>query len=124
MSWLLVRVKASVQLWQKLFSNENCRVSIIARQAEKLAAICERTGGERAGHAFFPADLMNRETPEQITKKVLAKQGPIDIVIHNLGCGGGKSDVLGAADEWSEIWRMNVGVAIDINNNNIPSMIE
>lgn len=45
-----------------------------------------------------------------------------DIIVHVLGGSQGLTDPLSPASDWATVWRLNLGIAIDINRAFIPAM--
>lgn len=105
------------------FAQEGCRVSVISRNQEKLTSLLAEMGGPDQGHAVVTADLMQPGEPERALG-LLMKAEPFDIVIHNIGGTLALKDPLSSSAKWAEVWRFNVGVAIEINNLVIPPMVE
>jgi 3-oxoacyl-[acyl-carrier protein] reductase len=105
------------------FVNEGAHVSLVARNREKLADIVQKIGGAAKGHYFIDADLLTPNSPSQVVHHFLALHGNIDIVVHNVGGALGAKDFLGSVDSWLKVWQFNVGIAIEINNLLIPSMV-
>ncbi|PMX74221.1 hypothetical protein C1X38_31760, partial [Pseudomonas sp. GW456-12-1-14-LB2] len=60
--------------------------------------------------------------PESIWEKIVAKQGPVEIVVHNLGGTLASHNNLANSEEWLRVWRLNVGIAIDLNRLIVPPM--
>jgi 3-oxoacyl-[acyl-carrier protein] reductase len=57
-------------------------------------------------------------------KNVLKERGTFDIVIQNVGGSLVSRDVLGTYEEWLYAWRFNAGLAIELNSQLIPPMVE
>jgi 3-oxoacyl-[acyl-carrier protein] reductase len=103
------------------FAKEGCRVAVVARSESELKAVVEEMGGQGSGHEYYVADLMADGAVEK-TLQALSKGGAFDIVIHNLGGTLNIRDHLSPAQQWLDVWKLNVGVAIEINNKVVPSM--
>jgi 3-oxoacyl-[acyl-carrier protein] reductase len=103
------------------FAKEGCRVAVVARDQGRLDALLGELG---PGHAAMAADLMQAGEAERAVRALLTEGGPFEIVIHNLGGTLAIKDPLAEADQWAEVWRFNVGIAITINNLLIPPMVE
>jgi short-subunit dehydrogenase len=75
--WSLSRVLAS----------KGCKVGLIARRQEQLAALgkeIEQAGGQCA---HFPADVSDRSATLSAIQELRARLGPIDMLIANAGVG-------------------------------------
>ncbi|MBI2135302.1 SDR family oxidoreductase [Candidatus Woesearchaeota archaeon] len=103
------------------FAKEGCLVSAIARREKELKELVKEIGGEKKGHSFYTADLMEKNAPAKAVKE-LSKKGNFEIVVHNLGGTLEVKDPLASADDWHRVWKFNVGISIEINNLVIPSM--
>lgn len=106
------------------FAREGCRVAVISRNQEKLATLLNEMGGEEKGHVVLTTDLMQAGEPERALRALTAAGDGFDIVIHNIGGTLGLKDPLAASEQWAQVWRFNVGIAIEINNLIIPAMAE
>src|SRR3954471_23229729 len=75
--WALARALAA----------EHCKVGLVARRADKLAALAaeiEKAGGTVA---FAPADVSERDATVAAIRDLAARLGPIDLLIANAGVG-------------------------------------
>ena len=106
------------------FAREGCRVAVISRNQEKLDSLLEAMGGSGQGHAVFAADLLQPGEPERAVQILTAQSDPFEIVIHNIGGTLSLKDPLSSSERWAQVWRFNVGIAIEINNLVIPPMVE
>jgi short-subunit dehydrogenase len=64
-----------------------CKVGLVARRAEQLAALAreiEQAGGQAA---WAPADVVDRAATVAAIREVGAKLGPIDLLVANAGVG-------------------------------------
>lgn len=106
------------------FAREGCRVTVVARDQEKLDSLLLEMGGIEKGHAVLAADLMQPGGPERAVRALTAPGDPFEIVIHNLGGTLNVKDPLSDSGQWAQVWRFNAGIAIEINNLVIPAMVE
>src|SRR3982075_282788 len=73
----------------KAFAAEGCRLMLSARSPEHLSeaeAELSRSGAEVAAHT---ADVSNPDEAESLVQAALAAYGGIDILVNNVGGGGG-----------------------------------
>jgi NAD(P)-dependent dehydrogenase (short-subunit alcohol dehydrogenase family) len=64
-----------------------------------------------------------KDSPVAVIKKLEEKIGEFDVVVHNLGgVPLHIKDALAPVKEWLEVWKLNVGIGIEINNYLIPKM--
>lgn len=107
----------------RAFADEGSKLSLLGRDKERLKLVIDDLGGHH-GYVFHAADLMRENAPQCAVDHVVSKNGKVDIVIHNLGGSLGIDDPLAPISEWWKIWKLNIGIAIEINNLVVPSMIE
>jgi 3-oxoacyl-[acyl-carrier protein] reductase len=82
-------------------------------------------GGASEGHYGVSMDLMPEGAPNKLVDNLkMAGFGPIDIIIHNLGGTLDIRDPFCSMDDWQRVWRLNLGIAIELNNLLIPDMQE
>ncbi len=86
----------------KAFAAEGCRLMLSARSAEPLADAANKlraTGAEVAAHV---ADVAKPEDAAELVDAAVAAYGGIDILVNNVGAGGGGARI---ADSTDEDWR-------------------
>lgn len=97
------------------FAQENCRVAVVARRKQQLKQLVDDMGGPGKGHSFCAIDLMPPGNPTAALEKLDAEADPFDIVIHNIGGTLQVKNPLAPVSDWQDVWRFNVGIAIEIN---------
>lgn len=102
--------------------SEGCVVFLVARDEEKLKNLCVELGGQQAGHDYLAVDLRMDGKAKAAAEAALRWAGSMDVVIHNVGGALGHKNILGARSEWEDVWRFNVGIAIEMNQILIPPM--
>lgn len=108
----------------RLFANEGCKVSIVARNKVKLRKLVNKIGGKGQGHNFCSQDLRKKNAVKIALREMDYTKKHFDIVIHNVGGGLGIKDPLSKINDWLDVWMFNVGIAIQINNMLIPRMLK
>lgn len=103
-------------------AEEGCKVTFVARSADKLKKLVIAMGGSKKGHSFLAADLLVPGTPTRIAKKLMADLGCFDIVVHNVGGALGLKNPLAEVEDWMRVWQFNVGIAIEMNRILVPPM--
>jgi 3-oxoacyl-[acyl-carrier protein] reductase len=106
------------------FAREGAHVAVVARRAIELESLVGEMGGQDAGHAHMAVDLMEEGAPAACVSELSAGGGPFDVVINNLGGTLGIRDLESRSSDWAQVWQLNVGVAIDVNNAVLPAMRE
>ena len=104
------------------FAVEGCRLSLIARDRKNLESVIEETGGARAGHDYLALNLREPGAPTEAVNDLLSRHESIDIAVHSLGGGLGIKNPLAEMNDWLEVWKFNVGIAIEMNALLVPSM--
>jgi 3-oxoacyl-[acyl-carrier protein] reductase len=104
------------------FAGEGCRVTIVARREKELKKVFEEMGGQAQGHDYYVADLMVEGAAVKTVKTLIKRGGAFDMVVHNLGGTLNIKDHSVPMQQWYEVWKLNIGVAIDINNVVVPLM--
>ena len=104
------------------FAKVGCKVAVVARRADKLDQLVTEMGGEKRGHSFCAANLLDDGGPTRAVKKMTSRNGHFDIVVHNVGGTLNVKSALSPVEEWCRVWRFNVGIAIEINALVIPPM--
>src|SRR3990167_3668385 len=65
-------------------------------------------------------DLMPEGEPERIAEYISASHGTPDIIIHVIGGSQGITDMLAPSSDWAKVWRLNLGIAHDLNRAFLP----
>ena len=65
-------------------------------------------------------DLMPKGAPEELLKRL----PPIDILVHVIGGSQGVTDTWAPSSDWQKVWRLNLGIAHDLNRVLVPKMQE
>ena len=105
----------------RALSDEGCRVFLVARDESRLKDLAVSLGGEKSGHGFWAGDLRQKGMPAEAVQAAL-HWADVDIVIHNVGGALNCKDILAPVGDWEEVWRFNVGIAIEMNRLLIPPM--
>ena len=65
-------------------------------------------------------DLMSPGVPESFCREI--QDTPPDIIVHVLGGSQGVTDTLSSSLDYGKVWRLNLGISIDINDFFLPLM--
>jgi 3-oxoacyl-[acyl-carrier protein] reductase len=96
------------------------RIFAVARRRDRLESLLAEIGGAAAGHGCLAIDLCDGQSAPAL----LSAAGPVDVIIHAAGGNGGVRDLRAPASDWSKVWQLNVGHAIDVNNAFLGPMLE
>lgn len=105
-------------------AREGARVVVTSRRPDRVEAAVAELNQVSSGHGGIVSNITNVDAPTQIVNEIFQKHGAIDIVVNNVGDTLGIVDPLCSLDEWSRLFRLIMGVAIEINNAVIPGMKE
>ena len=103
-------------------AKEGVRILATSRTASDLERLVEDLGGPKAGHLALPLDIARVDGPSKLIDFVRQHKLQPEIVVNNVGGNLGFMDPLGPVDEWQQIMRLNVEVALEINRAFIPQM--
>jgi 3-oxoacyl-[acyl-carrier protein] reductase len=103
-------------------AEEGARVIATSRTEADLVKLIAAMGGESAGHRFVALDIALSDGPAQLIDFMRNAGLQPDIIVNNVGGNLGFTDPLGPVDEWRQVMRLNVEVAIEINRAFIPGM--
>ena len=87
---------------------------------ELKAEGCKVYTVSRTGKTDFLMDLMQESQPALLVAALALT--PPDIIIHVLGGSQGITAPLAPASDWAKVWKLNLGIAHDINAAFIPLM--
>ncbi len=105
-------------------ASEGARVAVVARSGPDLATLVAQLGGGEAGHCAIAADLMPEGAPSQVLQELEHRFGVPEIVVHNVGGTLGVQGALAPPEDWRRVWRLNLEIAIEMNQVLLPAMQE
>ena len=103
-------------------AREGVRVAVSSRTKTELQHLLKDMGGKLQGHVAIPMDLTRQGAPSRLVKALHKSFGPLDIVVHNLGGTLDVTNPFCSLEDWSRVWRINIEVAIELNQLLIPYM--
>ncbi len=105
-------------------AKEGAKVVVTSRSQARVDAMVDALGKLGEGHYGVVSDISLPGEPTRIVNEVIAKSGHIDIVVNNVGDTLNILDPLCPLEDWERLFRLILGVAIEINNLVIPRMRE
>jgi 3-oxoacyl-[acyl-carrier protein] reductase len=105
-------------------ANEGVRILATSRTAVDLEQLMDTLGGSSTGHCFLPLNIAAIDGPAQLIRYARQQGFDPDIIVNNVGGNLGFTDPLGSVDEWQQVMRLNVEVALELNRAFIPQMRE
>jgi 3-oxoacyl-[acyl-carrier protein] reductase len=103
-------------------AKEGVKVALVARTRADLEDVLKEIGGQ--GHYIICTDLMEEDMPKKVVDELHQKFGQIDIIVNNLGGTLDYTDPFCPITAWRQLYRLNLEVAIELNNLLIPHMRE
>jgi 3-oxoacyl-[acyl-carrier protein] reductase len=103
-------------------AKEGVKVIATSRTEGDLIDLVREIGGLDAGHRYFALDLAAADGPQELIHLLQTIGCSPDIVVNNVGGNLGYTDPLGSLDEWRQVMRFNVEVALELNQALIPAM--
>ena len=103
-------------------ANEGVKVGVISRTKSDLKIVVEEIGGQEKGHYAIACDLTELDSPKKVFQKLKEDFGETDILINNLGDSLDIKDPFCSLEDWGKLYRINLEVAIELNNLIIPTM--
>lgn len=101
---------------------EGVTVIITSRSDEKLKDALTELKKINNKCVGFKCELTEDNAPTELVDLVMNQFGSIDIVVNNVGATLGILDPLCPLDDWYDLFKLIMGVAIEINNKVIPVM--
>lgn len=97
-------------------AQEGVKVCVTSRGEGSLKEVFKAIGGKKSGHLAIASDIAREGEPLRVVKAAEKRWGSIDIVVNNVGGTLDISDPYCGLDKWREVWRLNMEVAVEINN--------
>ena len=105
-------------------AKEGVKVAVCARTAPELKQLVKDMGGIEQGHYDVTADLTEEHIPRKVVSELQKNFGQIDIVVNNVGSTLELRDPFCPLEDWRKVYRINLEVAIELNNAVLPYMRE
>ncbi|MBI3316259.1 MAG: SDR family oxidoreductase [Candidatus Omnitrophica bacterium] len=103
-------------------AKEGARVAITSRREVLLEKALKKMGGRKAGHYASTISLTEEDSPQALADQLWKNFGHPDIIVNNIGDTLGITDPYCPISDWRKVFRLNLEVAIELNNLFIPSM--
>ena len=101
------------------FARRGATVSVLARSADRLAALAAEIGG-----VAHPVDLLDAAQVDGLIAKVEAAGGPVDVLVNNAAIASVGKLVATSAAAIAESFRLNVTSPIELCRQVLPGMLE
>lgn len=106
----------------KTLAREGARILAVARTSSDLGILLETIGGAASEHLCLSVDLAASDGPARLVDFVQTRSLVPEIIVNNVGGNLSFKDPLGSVDEWRQVMRINVEIALEINRAFIPAM--
>lgn len=101
-------------------ANEGVTIIGCSRTESDLEKLRNLLKGDK--HDFINLDLSEMDGPSQLIDFVRKKGFSPDIIVNNVGGNLNLTDPLGPLNEWQQVMRLNIEIAIELNREFIPDM--
>jgi 3-oxoacyl-[acyl-carrier protein] reductase len=105
-------------------AREGARLVLVGRTLDLLEAARDALPQACGVHQVLCLDLMDEEAIEPEMNGLVKRWGAPEIIVHNVGGSLGVSDPLAPYADWCNVWRLNIGIPIQMNNLLAPKMVE
>jgi 3-oxoacyl-[acyl-carrier protein] reductase len=106
------------------FAAEKARLTICARGAEALEATAAEIRAEGAQVLPLAADVTSDADRQRLVATARDAYGQIDVLVNNVGGGGGPTFLETSGAQWEEALELNVRATAVLSELVIPEMIE
>lgn len=106
----------------KNLAKEGSIVVITSRNKKSLEKTLKEIKFISPKSSGYLVDVTKKNQPKKIIEKIVKKYSSIDIVVNNVGDTLGILDPYCPLDDWIRVFKLVLGVAIEINNAAIPFM--
>lgn len=103
-------------------AREGVKVIVTSRKKDRVDSTVDSLLNISSGHSGYVVDIIQEGGPSELMHKIFKDHGEPDIVVNNVGDTLGILDPLCSLEDWSRLFRLILGVAIEINNLVIPKM--
>lgn len=103
-------------------AREGAKVVVTSRSSSRVNSTLTALNEISQGHDGYVLNIVEANEPSRLITEISAKHGPVEIVVNNVGDTLGILDPLCSLDDWAKLFRLIMGVAIEVNNAVIPSM--
>jgi 3-oxoacyl-[acyl-carrier protein] reductase len=101
---------------------EGVQVVITSRSQEAIDKTLALMGGRQAGHYGIACEIEEEGAPARVADEIRREIGDLDIVVNNVGHTQNVLDPYCPISDWRKVFRLNLEVAIEINNLFLPHM--
>lgn len=103
-------------------AREGVKLVLTSRNNNRLDKTLKEIGGHKAGHMGLVTEITEEKAPQKLAKQIWKIFGNLDIVVNNVGDTLGITDPYCPISDWRKVFRLNLEVAVEINNLFLPYM--
>ena len=100
---------------------QGARVLLVARRADRLAAVAERIG---ANARVLVADIAERGVPERLVQDAIAAEGRLDILVNAAGVMLNGPAIERPLSEWEQMVDLNLTALLAMTKAALPHLVE
>jgi len=105
-----------------LFAREGAKVILVNRSAERAEALAKEIADESGTASVFAGDVAQAETADAMVAAAEDRYGRLDILVNNVGIGGGGTVEAVTEDKWDEIMSINLKSTMLATRASVPAM--
>lgn len=102
-------------------AQEGVKVAVVSRTAEDVDSFVKEHGPHHLGLTY---DLLQDGQPSKMVEDLNKRLGHPDIIIHNLGGTLDITDPFCSVDQWRQVYRFNLEIAVELNLLLVPELIK
>lgn len=103
-------------------AKEGARVSVFSRTRSDVLSLIQEMEKYGRGHYGEALDLMAKNAPSVLAKKLARVFGSPDILVHNLGSTLEITDPFCPMNDWRRVLRCNLEIAVELDQIFVPAM--
>lgn len=101
---------------------EGCTVAITSRNSEKLNDTLELLNDISPENIGIQTSLVEDGAIAQLAKEIRTHFPALNIIVNNAGTTQGITDPYCSVEDWRKVFRLNLEVPVEINNEFLPDM--
>jgi 3-hydroxy acid dehydrogenase/malonic semialdehyde reductase len=104
------------------FAKEGFRLALTARRLDRLELLCKELKSEIS---IFELDVCSSDAVAEVFQRIEQKEGPIEILVNNAGCGFGLEPAYqGKIEEWDQCIDTNIKGLLYCTRAVLPTMVK
>lgn len=105
-----------------LFAREGAKVLLVNRSAERAGKLRQQIADEGGTAEVFAGDITRQDTAEEMAEAAKDYWGRVDVLVNNVGIGGGGNVITTEEETWNSVIDTNLKSALFCTKACIPFM--